>query len=210
MKHLPVLPLVAFLLACGGSEPAPGAVGGSAPNGAAAGDTVSSDTSTSGSTQPGPSDLGTDTDQGDQGEWGTDARSGSGAASQAVLDGVRVAAHREGGYDRFVLEFSDDLPDWTVQYPTDPLHQCGSGHPIELEAPTPLQITLRSAAAHDQEGNATVEERTLEPGLQMLRSARLTCDFEGEVEWVLGLAGRAPFRVMALSGPSRLVVDVRR
>ena len=206
MRKVPILTVAAFLLACGGGEPAPGTGGNTVGKGPGEmapprNDAPVSPVGDSATQSPDPTA---------QAEWGTSVRSGSGAAGQVVLQDVRVAAHRDGGYDRFVLEFSGGLPDWTIQYPSAPLHQCGSGRPIQLDASTALQITLRSAAAHDQQGNATVRQRTLEPELQMLRSARLTCDFEGEVEWVLGLAGRTPFRVMALDDPSRLVVDVQR
>ena len=36
-----------------------------------------------------------------------------------------------------------------------------------------------------------------------------TGDFEAVLTWVAGLDERAPFRVLRLAGPHRLVVDVR-
>jgi hypothetical protein len=36
----------------------------------------------------------------------------------------------------------------------------------------------------------------------------LICDFEGQVEWVLGIAAPAAYRVSELTGPARLVLDV--
>jgi len=38
---------------------------------------------------------------------------------------------------------------------------------------------------------------------------KLVCDFEGQVEWVLGVVAAGPYRVLASPGPGRLVVDIR-
>lgn len=129
------------------------------------------------------------------------------AGDVAVLAAVRFARH--DGYDRFVLEFEEHLPGYRIRYPAGTLHQCGSGLPVEIEAPAALQIELRRTAAHDADGAVTVSERELSAGLPVLRDARLTCDYEGIVEWVLGLEGRAPFRVLTLRAPPRVVVDLR-
>jgi hypothetical protein len=38
---------------------------------------------------------------------------------------------------------------------------------------------------------------------------QITCDFEGEVQVVLGAAGRGRYRVTELTQPSRLIVDLQ-
>lgn len=130
------------------------------------------------------------------------------ADGHGVLTAVRTGRHDEG-HDRMVFEFEGELPGYTVRYPSGPLRQCGSGQPILVDEPHALQIVLRSAAAHDDAGQATVQDRRRAPALPVLRTARLTCDYEGEVEWVLGVDRRAGFRVFALDDPARLVVDLR-
>jgi hypothetical protein len=127
--------------------------------------------------------------------------------AHAILQAVRTGQHE--GYDRLVLEFEGGVPSYTVRFAERQLHQCGSGFPIEVDAPHTFQIELQSVAAHDEEGRPTVEDRDRKPGLGVLRSARLTCDFEGVVEWVLGLDHRTEFRVFRLDEPTRLVVDLR-
>lgn len=129
------------------------------------------------------------------------------ATGHATLRSVRTGRHED--YDRLVLEFEQGVPGYTVRFADRPLHQCGSGFPIEVEAPHTLQIELQSVAAHDDEGRATVEDRDRRPGLTVVRSAELTCDFEGVVEWVLGLDHRTEFRVFRLDDPTRLVIDLR-
>lgn len=139
--------------------------------------------------------------------WSTDPRTADGDAEAGRMVGVRTGSH--DGFDRFVMVFSDRVPGYTVRYPDGPLHECGSGEPIDAGAPEALHVDLEPASAHNQRGHSTLEEREISPGLPALRSGRLVCDFEGHVEWVVGLERRAPFRVFALDRPARLVLDVR-
>jgi len=38
---------------------------------------------------------------------------------------------------------------------------------------------------------------------------QLVCDFEGQVEWAIGLAERRRFRVIEMAPSAHLIVDVR-
>jgi hypothetical protein len=144
---------------------------------------------------------------GDADGWSTGSWTADRGGEPGRLVGVKVGRHDD--YDRLVLVFSDRVPGYTVRYPEEPLHQCGSGRPIDVGAPRVLHIDLEPASAHNQRGHSTLAERSLSPGLAVLRSSRLICDYEGHVEWALGLEREAPLRVFALEGPARLVVDVR-
>lgn len=125
----------------------------------------------------------------------------------AILREVRAAGHQ--GYDRLVFEFSEGpLPGYHIEYAGGAVHECGSGREIDLSGENRLIVRLEPAQAHDDRGNATIEERRLTPALGTLKELSITCDFEGQVEWVLGLAARAPYRVIELGEPPRLVLDV--
>ena len=43
----------------------------------------------------------------------------------------------------------------------------------------------------------------------IIREIESTCDFEGEVTWVIGVASPNRYQVLELASPARLVVDVR-
>ena len=73
--------------------------------------------------------------------------------------------------------------------------------------PAQIAVTLDPAVAHDQNGNVTVPSLSLTPGYPALQEARQTCDFEGEVSWVIGTELRF-FTVDYLASPTRLVIDV--
>ena len=139
--------------------------------------------------------------------WGTQSVSGGAdvGLAPALLTGVRIAAHE--GFDRIVIEMEGGLPEWEVRY-QEPAYYCGSGFPVE-DVETALSIRLSPANAHDTEGQVTIAERDVRPGLTSIERALITCDFEAEVEWVLEVPAVRPFRVLELADPTRLVVDVR-
>lgn len=126
----------------------------------------------------------------------------------ATLRAVRTAFH--DGYDRVVFEFEGErLPGYHIEYIDRPVRQCASGEVVPLAGDAWLRVRMEPAQAHTEAGEPTIAERALTPGLPNLKELKLTCDFEAQVEWVLGLASPNPYRVLELSGPPRLVVDVR-
>lgn len=130
------------------------------------------------------------------------------AARAAVLQAVR--AGREPGFDRVVFEFSGSgLPGYQVHYATEPIRACGSGAEVPLAGEDHLVVRFEPAQAHDTLGRVTAADRALAPRLQQMLELKLVCDFEGQVEWAVGLAARRPFRVLEDSQPSRVIVDVR-
>ncbi|AKT36578.1 AMIN-like domain-containing (lipo)protein [Chondromyces crocatus] len=133
----------------------------------------------------------------------------TGIKATPVVKDVRAAANE--GFDRVVLDLEGQaVTGWKARYLTGPAVRCGSGDPIKSDAKALLEITLLPAQAHDDKGNATVKDRERKPGLKVLKELTQVCDFEGQVSWVLGLSEKAPYRVLELSSPSRIVVDVRR
>lgn len=200
------IPLLSLLVACGGSE----APGDSAANPSGESPASGVPVSAPDSALPVEPDAETPSpveDVGLDGDWQREPVTGGGASQTVLLQAVRTARH--DGYDRIVLEFDGAVPEYAVQYASPPLHQCGSGRPVELDSGAILQIELRGTNAHTEQGEPTVADRDRSPGLPVLEQARLTCDFEAVVEWVLGLDQRVPFRVLTLQDPPRLVVDLR-
>lgn len=124
-----------------------------------------------------------------------------------TLRAVREARHE--GFDRVVFEFEGtQLPGYHFEYVDKPIIKCGSGDPTEVAGQGWLQVRLTPAQAHEG-GQPTVTERERKAGLPVIQELELTCDFEGEVTWVLGNASPNRYRVMELREPTRLVVDVR-
>lgn len=142
-------------------------------------------------------------------EWGVDLRESEGAGERmTTLESVRTA--RNDGFDRLVFEFERGrVPGYRIEYVEQPVRQCGSGQPVQLRGDAWLRVRLEPSQAHDDRGRPTVQDRARSADLPLVRELRLICDYEGQVEWVLGLASPNPFRVTQLNSPARLVVDVR-
>lgn len=119
-------------------------------------------------------------------------------------------AARNEGFDRVVFEFDGaQVPGYQIEYVDKPIIKCGSGDPTEVAGQSWLQVSLTPAQAHEG-GQATITERERKAGLPVIQELELTCDFEGEVTWVLGNAHPNKYRVMELREPTRLVVDVQQ
>ncbi|HUE96550.1 MAG TPA: hypothetical protein VMN39_07810 [Longimicrobiaceae bacterium] len=127
----------------------------------------------------------------------------------ATLAAARAAS--QPGFDRFVIEFrGTELPSYHIEYIDRPVRECGSGHVVEVAGDGWLLIRLEPARAHTDEGVATITERSTDPRLPIILQTRIVCDFEAQVEWVLGVASPNRYRVLELVDPTRLVVDIRR
>jgi hypothetical protein len=130
----------------------------------------------------------------------------------ATLLAVRVATRPASGAERVVFEFDGDgVPRYEIAYARPPFSQCGSGQPVKVAGGAVLRVRLRATRAHAEHGEdvrPTVTERDRTLDQKLLRQLTLTCDFEGEVEWLLGVTARAPYRILELRSPARLVVDL--
>jgi len=134
----------------------------------------------------------------------TEVRRGRGATLRAV----RTA--RNEGWDRVVFEFAGGVvPGYHVEYVDRPVRKCGSGDEAQVAGQGWLEVRITPAQAHDEAGRVTVADRERKLALPVLRELELTCDFEADVTWVLGVASPNRYRVQELSNPARLVVDVR-
>lgn len=142
-------------------------------------------------------------------EGGPEPGAGTEVTDPPTVTGVRAARHP--AFDRFVLEFAEPggIPRFHLEYVDRPVRECGSGHVVALPGDGWLTVRLVGARAHDEDGRVTVEEREGTPGLPVILAHHLTCDFEGQVTWVLAVTSPNGYRVRTLGDPSRLVVDVQ-
>jgi hypothetical protein len=129
------------------------------------------------------------------------------ATAQSTPTLVAVRAGHHLGFDRVVFEFRDGLPSYTVR-PVDQLVEDGSGRPVELAGTANLEVVFHGANAHDGSGRPTVSPRRFSPGLTTVKEVAQIGDFEAVVSYGLGLDHQAPFKLLELSNPPRLVVDV--
>jgi hypothetical protein len=132
-----------------------------------------------------------------------------------VLTDVRVGAHPEsGGWDRIVFEFDPvegfpgAHPGGIVEY-VDEVFGCGSGMPVAVQGDAILRVRLDATQAHDDNGNLTIDATEIEGPGNSIIEAMSFCDFEGIVEWAIGVPAEQNFKVVFLENPARIVIDIK-
>ncbi|MFB9253941.1 hypothetical protein ACFFWE_37420 [Sphaerisporangium melleum] len=123
-----------------------------------------------------------------------------------IVQGARFARH--DGFDRVVIDLQGARTGYTVDW-VRKLYEDGSGKPVDVNGGAYLQVTLKPANAHTEDGEITFGRKpVLRPGLPNLATVVRTGDFEGVVTIALVLRHRAGFRVSEQSDPTRLIVDI--
>jgi hypothetical protein len=132
----------------------------------------------------------------------------------ALLTDVRLGRHE--GFDRVVFEFRPGAsPGYRVRYVQPPIVEDGSGKRVAVAGDAYLSIRMEPASGFDLEGTSgqvytgPVRIGGSGAGTAVVLEVVRTGDFEAVLTWVAGLEDRAPFRVIRLSGPPRIVVDVQ-
>jgi hypothetical protein len=129
----------------------------------------------------------------------TARKTSPGGAGQAQMFAISVGCHAT--FDRFVIRARDARPGYDVRYVrrviADP-----SGMTVPLRGTKRILLVSHNATAHQV-------ARVKTPLCPNLRQVKLAGDFEGVVSFGLGLARKTGFRVFRLTGPTRIVVDVK-
>lgn len=125
----------------------------------------------------------------------------------ALLKTVRTGKHEF--YDRVVFEFEGNaLPGYVIEYVDKPVRDCGRGEVVPVNGDGLLMVSLQPANAHTENGQPTVRNAQLNPDSKLLKDLKLICDFEAQVQWTIGLSSPNRYRVLELTNPARLVVDI--
>lgn len=126
---------------------------------------------------------------------------------RAQVTDVRVGTH--DGYDRVVFEFDSGLPDAVIEGALPPFYADASGLVIEVTGSAFLKVAMHGASKVSPDGVVTYDGSTnFEPEFDRLLQLLEGGDFEAVSTWYLGLDGGSCFRILTLSDPSRLVIDI--
>jgi hypothetical protein len=131
-------------------------------------------------------------------------KSGGAASAAATVSDIRVAHH--DGYDRLVIGFptTNSMPEYQLnRQATAHFVRDASGQPVTLNGAGGIRIVLRNA---DIVSGAPAD---LKPNLPEIREVAQIGNFERVVSYGVGLTTSACFRVLELSGPTRLVIDIQ-
>ena len=120
---------------------------------------------------------------------------------------IRLGRH--DGFDRVVFEVGGSgTPGWDVRY-VDQATSQGSGDAVEVGGDAVLQVTLTGMGYPYDTGVEEYSGGTLtSAGTEVVREVVWDATYEGTSIAFIGTAGELPFRVYALEGPARVVVEV--
>lgn len=133
------------------------------------------------------------------------------SGNDSLLVDARLAG--QGTHDRFVLELDGDTgaptDSYTVRWVASPPAAEGSGAPVAPAGDWYLEIRATASMYDFDTDTAYAGPTSIVPGdTDNVHQALSGGSFEGSMLWVLGADDPKGFRVLELSDPSRLVVDV--
>ena len=124
----------------------------------------------------------------------------------AFIAAVRTGTH--AGYDRLTIEFKDArtgtikiTPQANTKFVLD-----GSGKPVTLAGKYGLLIKITGADNHSAYTGAADFKTPTYPGILEVREIG---DYEGTVQWAVGLSTPACYQAQMMASPTRLVIDIR-
>jgi hypothetical protein len=127
--------------------------------------------------------------------------SGGDQNANRVLSTVRAA--RQPGYDRVVFDFGPGaLPPYVVEQ-VDRVIQGGSGFEKPVDGSFFINVRFIQAGGQGEYRGAT----QLRPDTEIVREVVLSTNFEGALEFGIGLSRLVCPRVSVLASPARLVLD---
>ena len=125
------------------------------------------------------------------------------SGSHTTVADVRMGQHMD--FDRIVFEFGGPLSGYRVlRQSSTTFTQDPSGRSVSVDGSAGVRVVLTMASSMDYKG-----ARDFKPGFAALREARLIGDFESVTTWALGLSRASCLRVLTLSNPNRLVIDIQ-
>ena len=120
---------------------------------------------------------------------------------------VSVQTDERDGHDRVLFTFKGSMPGYQVHYV--PQVTDAGGRRLALRGEAFVEVAFEPARARDPDGTASFSATTITPSSPVLRQVRFAGDFEGQVRFGLGFAGRGGLRVSELHNPTQVAVDVR-
>ena len=116
----------------------------------------------------------------------------------------------QAGYDQVVFQFSNALPQYTVQVVSPPLSADPSGKPITIAGSVVVEVTMTPASGFDQTPPGT-QVYTGPTDITFNGASVMEVvergDFEGVLTWYIGLRQPVPRLTTTASDPSRIAID---
>jgi LPXTG-motif cell wall-anchored protein len=118
-----------------------------------------------------------------------------------------LRAGRHASFDRVVFQLDGPIPSYySVRY-VPVVRLDGSGEPLRLRGTAFLEVVVR-APTHDQNYQPVLSPTRLRPDFPALREVNAPGSFEGQTTAGIGVSQRVGFRVLEITNPTRIVIDL--
>ena len=130
-------------------------------------------------------------------------QSGGSTGLTATLTNIRPGSHTGDGYDRVVFDFSGGIPSWDLtRQESATFTRDASGQQVTLDGSAGLKLVFRDADL------ASTVPTDLKRQFTSVREIAQLGNFERVLTYGIGLSSSQCVRVLPLSNPSRLAIDV--
>lgn len=127
-------------------------------------------------------------------------------SAELAPTGVRIGLHE--GYERVVFDLEGTgTPGWFIDYTDSPAQQ-GSGHAVEFNGSTALNVNIDGTLYPFELGIDAPNIGTVPGHGGIVTEVISLGTFEGRSQFVIGLDSRHPYSVKVLEDPTRLVIDI--
>ena len=123
-----------------------------------------------------------------------------------------VEATQAGDVDRVTFVFEGELPGYRVGFVDRPVVEDGSGEEVQVDGAAVLAVHFEPASGFDLTGEGRqvyTGPTRLDLATRVVLDVVRQSDFEANLDWVIGLDTKAPFRVRTETAPNRVIVEVR-
>jgi hypothetical protein len=140
--------------------------------------------------------------------WNSLPKTSNRATAGSLTD---IRSGRHACFDRLVIRIDGAPGGYDVRY-VAVVTEDGSGRPVPLRGGARLAVIVRNPAYDADTGRPTYQpankrEIVNVTGYRTFRQVAWAGSFEGQTTIGVGVRARLPFRVLTLSGPSRIVLD---
>ncbi len=125
---------------------------------------------------------------------------------------TKVSEQGDNCVDHVVFDFvakGADLPGYTITYGNPPFTADGSGAPVAVPGNAFVKVRIAPGYGYDfvnGKPTYTGSKSITVSGANHVKSIVETGDFEGVLNWVIGLDSKRPFSVQATATPQRQLV----
>ena len=121
----------------------------------------------------------------------------------------KVRTRQQADFDRVIFDFQGDAPPgFHVEYVDKLARKCGSDE-LKVMGGTWLLVRMTRAQSRNETGGTTLGGIDFDDDLKVVKYIREVCDAEGQVEWLIEVRERLPYRAEPLHAPARLVIDIK-